>query len=260
MEDHRVKDLTLAIFQEIADEPEFRGSRNLGIVLQAYLRETEADARRLVDWARRRGTPVCVRLVKGAYWDYEVAHARLEHWPVPVWEIKRETDAEYERITRVLEASDAIDLAIGSQRALDRACARGARAQGIPARRRVPGALLHGVAARARPDRAWRARADLHAVRRADPRHGDLVRRLLENTSQESFLRRGSWNRSRSRSCWRIRSHPHVDRTDDGGAATAGDFGVSRRSTSPSQWARPFQDALAYVRGRWGSGIRWSSR
>src|SRR5262250_45279 len=93
MEDRRLRDLTLQIFMELGEEAEFRHERNLGIVLQAYLRDSETDARRLIAWARRRGTPVSVRLVKGAYWDYETAHAELEHWPVPVFETKPETDA-----------------------------------------------------------------------------------------------------------------------------------------------------------------------
>src|SRR5262249_38742949 len=48
MEERRLKDLTLAVFTELADEEEFRASRSLGIVLQAYLRDTEDDVRRLV--------------------------------------------------------------------------------------------------------------------------------------------------------------------------------------------------------------------
>src|SRR5262249_57924152 len=79
MEDRRLRDLTMRIFMELGEEPEFRHERNFGIVLQAYLRDAETDARRLIAWARRRGTPVTVRLVKGAYWDYETAHAELEH-------------------------------------------------------------------------------------------------------------------------------------------------------------------------------------
>src|SRR5690349_8122085 len=61
MEDRRLRDLTLRIFMELSEEDEFRHERNLGIVLQAYLRDAEDDARRLVAWARRRGTPVTVR-------------------------------------------------------------------------------------------------------------------------------------------------------------------------------------------------------
>src|SRR5262249_54178151 len=68
MEDRRLRDLTMRIFMELGEEPEFRHERNFGIVLQAYLRDAETDARRLIAWAGRRGTPVTVRLVKGAYW------------------------------------------------------------------------------------------------------------------------------------------------------------------------------------------------
>src|SRR5690606_7034104 len=54
MEDYRLKDLTFDIFFRIADDPAFRDYRSLGIVLQAYLKEAEQDARRLIQWARRR--------------------------------------------------------------------------------------------------------------------------------------------------------------------------------------------------------------
>ncbi len=50
-------------------EDEFRELADVGIVIQCYLRDAENDVLALRDWARRRGTPVWVRLVKGAYWD-----------------------------------------------------------------------------------------------------------------------------------------------------------------------------------------------
>src|SRR5690606_8950337 len=84
MEDYQFKDLTFAIFRRIGEDPEFRDFPHLGIVLQAYLRSAEDDARALIDWARRRGTPIHVRLVKGAYWDFETVRARLQGWPVQV--------------------------------------------------------------------------------------------------------------------------------------------------------------------------------
>jgi len=112
MEERRLKDLTIAIFRALCEEPEIRDYRHVGLVLQAYLRDTERDATDLVDWARSRGTPVTVRLVKGAYWDYETAHAALEGWPVPVFEHKAETDASFERLTRFFLAhADVVDLA-----------------------------------------------------------------------------------------------------------------------------------------------------
>ena len=85
MEQYAHKDLTFAIFRSVLSEPEFRDWPDVGIVVQAYLPETEADLATLRDWVRERGTPVTVRLVKGAYWDYEVLLARQLGWPVPVY-------------------------------------------------------------------------------------------------------------------------------------------------------------------------------
>ena len=46
---------------------------------------TEGDLDALYSWVERRGTPVWVRLVKGAYWDYETVVAAQHGWPVPVF-------------------------------------------------------------------------------------------------------------------------------------------------------------------------------
>src|SRR5438034_1182999 len=194
MEDRRLRDLTLRIFMDLAEEPEFRHERNLGIVLQAYLKDAEADASRLIAWARRRGTPVSVRLVKGAYWDYETAHAELEHWPVPVFETKPEPDASFERLTRLfLEHADAIDLAVGSHNIRSIAHALAAReAYGLAAGR-VEFQALYGMAqplVRALTERGERVRIYM-PFGELIPGMAYLVRRLLENTSNESFLPRG---------------------------------------------------------------------
>ena len=194
MEDHRLRDLTLDIFMELGEEPEFREVRNLGVVLQAYLRDAAADARRLVAWARRRGTPVTVRLVKGAYWDYETAHARLESWPVPVFEVKRETDASFERLTRLLlEHADAVDLAVGSHNIRSIAHALAVRETlGLP-QSQLELQALYGMATplvRALTERGERVRIYM-PFGELIPGMAYLVRRLLENTANESFLRRG---------------------------------------------------------------------
>lgn len=102
MEDYAVKDLTLDVCEELFMEPEFRDYPHFGIVLQAYLKDGERDATRTIEYAKRRGTPIWVRLVKGAYWDSETVWAAQRHWPVPVWEQKWESDACYERMTRML--------------------------------------------------------------------------------------------------------------------------------------------------------------
>src|SRR5581483_8866726 len=69
MEQYAYKDTTLRIFREVLTEPAFRDWSDVGIVLQAYLRDTEADLDAMLRWAAARPAPVWVRLVKGAYWD-----------------------------------------------------------------------------------------------------------------------------------------------------------------------------------------------
>src|SRR5262249_15473661 len=104
MEQYAYKDLTFDLFKTLLLEPEFRDWPDVGIVAQADLPETRADPSALAGWARERGTPVTVRLVKGAYWDFEVLLARQLGWPVPVFQGKWELDASYERCTEFLMA------------------------------------------------------------------------------------------------------------------------------------------------------------
>src|SRR5262249_28730431 len=102
MEQYSFKDTTLQIFEEVLSEAEFYDWPDVGIAIQPYLRDTDADLERLRRWAARRGTPVWVRLVKGAYWDYETIQAAQNGWPVPVWTRKWQSDAAYERQTHFL--------------------------------------------------------------------------------------------------------------------------------------------------------------
>src|SRR5438874_7118963 len=77
MESYAHKNTTLELFKTIFSEEEFRDWPHGGIVIQAYLRDSEADLRNLIEWGRARGTQFAVRLVKGADWDYETAKSRL---------------------------------------------------------------------------------------------------------------------------------------------------------------------------------------
>ena len=100
MESYRTKDLTLHVFQNVLMEDEFRDFADVGIVIQCYLSDADADLVQSARLGRRRGTPVWVRLVKGAYWDYETVLARATGWPIPVFQEKWQSDANFERLTR----------------------------------------------------------------------------------------------------------------------------------------------------------------
>ena len=101
MEHYDVKDLTLELFRQLMDTPEL-ATLNAGVVLQAYLRDSYRDLTELAEWASGRRPPVGVRLVKGAYWDQETIVSRAQGWPVPVFEQKAQTDANFERCVRLL--------------------------------------------------------------------------------------------------------------------------------------------------------------
>jgi RHH-type proline utilization regulon transcriptional repressor/proline dehydrogenase/delta 1-pyrroline-5-carboxylate dehydrogenase len=192
MEQSAYKDLTIRIFQEILDEAEFRAWPDAGIAIQAYLHSCAADLQNLLDWAKRRGTPIGVRLIKGAYWDYETVVAAQEDWPLPVFAHKWETDASYERMTLFLvEHHQWLRPAFGSHnvRSLAHAMAA-AQLAGLP-ERTCEIQMLYGMA-----DPIKDALVGLRQRVRVYTPYGQLlpgmaylVRRLLENTANTSFLR-----------------------------------------------------------------------
>jgi RHH-type proline utilization regulon transcriptional repressor/proline dehydrogenase/delta 1-pyrroline-5-carboxylate dehydrogenase len=192
MEQYSFKDLTLAIFLGVLEESEFHAAPYAAIALQAYLRDADKDVRDLIGWARRHKRRIGVRLVKGAYWDSEVAWAKQKGWPIPVFLDKAETDASYERLSRLLLGSrDVIDPAFGSHnlRSL---------AQAIVAAKelRIPSngyeiQMLYGMAEpirRAIIQNGQRVRVYM-PVGELLPGISYLIRRLMENTSNTSFLR-----------------------------------------------------------------------
>src|SRR6059058_1636835 len=108
MESYAHKNITLELFKTIFTEAEFKDWPHAGIVIQAYLRDAETDLRSLIDWGRARGTRFTVRLVKGAYWDYETIKSRQNGWNCPVYFQKPESDVNFEALSRVLLENESI--------------------------------------------------------------------------------------------------------------------------------------------------------
>lgn len=192
MEQYAVKDLTLAIFEQVLSEPEFRDWPDVGIAVQAYLRDTEADLRRLLHFSRTRGTPFWIRLVKGAYWDYETVAARQAHWPIPVFTEKWQSDASFERCTAfLLENHQWLRPAIASHNIRSMAHALAvAEHLGLP-RNSYELQMLYGMGDQLKTaflERGERLRI-YTPFGKLLPGMAYLVRRLLENTSNTSFLR-----------------------------------------------------------------------
>ncbi|MBA3883206.1 MAG: L-glutamate gamma-semialdehyde dehydrogenase, partial [Chthoniobacterales bacterium] len=192
MESYAHKNSTLDLFKALFTEGEFKSWPHAGIVVQAYLRDAERDLRELIGWARQRGTRFTVRLVKGAYWDYERIKSAQNGWSVPVWQQKPESDANFETCTRVLlENEDIVTAAFGSHNVRSIAYAQAlAEEMGID-KSRFEFQLLYGMAGpikRALVEMGYRVR-EYSPVGELLPGMAYLVRRLLENTSNEGFLR-----------------------------------------------------------------------
>lgn len=192
MEQYELKDFTLDVFKELLLEDEFKTYPHWGIVIQAYLRDSLQDVRAMVEFAKRRGVPFTIRLVKGAYWDFETVHAQQTGWPVPVYTNKRESDANYEECAVVLlQNTNHIRLAVGSHNVRSIAAILvHAERMGIDPRA-FEIQMLFGMAdpiKKSLVKMGYRVR-EYAPVGELIPGMAYLVRRLLENTSNESFLR-----------------------------------------------------------------------
>ncbi len=197
MEHYYYKSLTIEIFKSILEE--FKDYPYAGIAIQAYLKDTREDLLSLVERAKERGRRIAVRLVKGAYWDYEVVINRQKGWPVPVFLNKEETDMNYEELTEILlENSEFIRPAVATHniRSISRAIAA-AEALNLP-KEAFEFQMLYGMAEpvrRALEKMNYRVRV-YTPVGELIPGMAYLVRRLLENASDESFLRRSFFEKA----------------------------------------------------------------
>jgi proline dehydrogenase len=177
------------VFELLDEDPDV----SAGVVLQAYLRDSPEHLDRILDWAgrSRRATPLVVRLVKGAYWDHEIVEARQHGWSPPVFEVKADCDRNFEQLTRrLLDARPLVRVALGSHNlrsvahavAYNRAAGGDDRDLELQVLRGLGDDLARALARQGMRVRAYCPVGDLVAGM------AYLVRRLLENTSNESFL------------------------------------------------------------------------
>jgi RHH-type proline utilization regulon transcriptional repressor/proline dehydrogenase/delta 1-pyrroline-5-carboxylate dehydrogenase len=184
---------TLELVFELLEEDELRDGLSVGLVLQAYLRDSPAHLDRILSFAAAtpRSPPLTVRLVKGAYWDHEVVEARQHGWRPPVFEHKADCDLNFEELTRrLLDARPLARVAVGSHnlRSVAHAIAY-SRATGgddadleLQVLRGLGDELAVALASSGLRVRSYCPVGELVAGM------AYLVRRLLENTSNESFL------------------------------------------------------------------------
>jgi proline dehydrogenase len=193
MESFDSREAVFDLVLELLSEEEFRSGPSTGVVLQAYLRDSPEQLDKILDWARHstRTSPLQVRLVKGAYWDHELVQARQHGWPAPVYEVKADCDRNFEALTcRLVQARPAVRVAIASHnlRSVAHAIAVGRLHGGedrdleLQVLRGLGDELQDALCTRGLRVRTYCPVGDLVAGM------AYLVRRLLENTSNESFL------------------------------------------------------------------------
>ena len=173
IEQYALHEITYALFEDLAQSPDLRAWPHLGIVVQAYCTHAEAYLDRLHTIAATRGAPVTVRLVKGAYWDYEVMRADQDGLVAPVFLHKGETDAHFERLSRwLLERRGALPPAFGTHnlRSIAHAMAVAESLNAAPGEFEFQ--MLHGMAHARCLAPARSRRAGIYARRRSVARHG----------------------------------------------------------------------------------------
>ena len=182
-------ELSLLLFERLAYTSDLDAWEGIGMAVQAYSKRTPA----VIDWLADLNRPVMVRLVKGAYWDYEIKRAQVEGLAgFPVYTRKAHTDVAYLACAaRLLRTAHLVPQFATHNAHTIAAVVELAAASG----KRYEFQRLHGMGALLY-DEARRQLPQLAPVRVYAPvgPHKDLlaylVRRLLENGANSSFVNR----------------------------------------------------------------------
>ena len=193
MEQAELEPLILTVFTRLFSEPSYQYFPHAGIALQAYLKHSTHTLDSLLEWGKRRNAPFGIRLVKGAYWDSEVIRYQQRGWPIPVYLQKTDTDANYEHLAqRIVDHRTFIRPAFGSHNIRTLAFVQAMGESLHLPQGTFEYQMLYGMAEPLRDavvEQGFRLRV-YTPIGELIPGMAYLVRRLLENTSNESFIRR----------------------------------------------------------------------
>ncbi len=199
MEHFQYRSLVTDIFSELVQMPEFKNYPHFGTVVQAYLKDSEKTLDGLLKVASKRDVPFTLRLVKGAYWDSEVVVARQQGWPIPVWEEKWQSDAQYEKLTqKMMKNHGHIRTALGSHNLRSIVHGLALQRELNVAADQFEIQLLYGMGwpiAQAVEKEGVQVRLYGPVGNLVDGM-GYFVRRILENTANGSFLRKMDANQN----------------------------------------------------------------
>jgi RHH-type transcriptional regulator, proline utilization regulon repressor / proline dehydrogenase / delta 1-pyrroline-5-carboxylate dehydrogenase len=194
-EDTSLNPIIYDLFKRVAEDPDYKDLPLLGAVVQCYQKNALSLLDSIIEIGRNSSGPTprfAVRLVKGAYWDSETTLARSNGWESPLFTEKWQSDENFERCVDLLLSHTATILpafASHNIRSLSYACML-AKKRGISVND-FELQMLYGMAepiAHAFAQKGYLVRMYV-PLGELIPGMGYLVRRLLENTSNESFLR-----------------------------------------------------------------------
>ncbi|MBI4296292.1 MAG: proline dehydrogenase family protein [Chloroflexi bacterium] len=188
------REITWYIFSEVfGPRSSFNRWDGAGITIQSYFKDSENYLQTVIDFAKQRQAPLQVRLAKGAYWNLEVITAHQNHWPVPVFEQKNDTNMAFHNMfATLLRESRHVSVAVAGHNIIDHARTEALRESLGLAEGMVEHQTLFRTAegvSRALKRMGWVTR-DYVPSGELVPGMAYLVRRVQENTSPEGFLMR----------------------------------------------------------------------
>ena len=194
MEQYDLKEIILTTYRRVMQEPEFVGWSGCGLALQSYLHEATDDLDALLEWSASRTAPVTLRLVRGAYWDQELILSRKDGWPLPVWEHKPQTDRSFEHcLSKLFQAHSQLRPAVATHNVRSIALAMALAESSGAGKEGFEFQMLYGMGEALRSavvGMGYRVRL-YTPFGELLPGMAYLVRRILENSSSQSFLHLG---------------------------------------------------------------------
>ena len=194
MEQYDLKGIILDSFRQVMLEPEFIDWSGGGVAIQAYLKDATYDLDAMLEWSEGRGDAVTIRLVRGAYWDQEMILSRRDGWQLPVWPNKHQTDRSFERcLSKLFQVHTRLRPAVATHNVRSIALAMALAEESGAGKDGFEFQMLYGMGEALRSaivEMGYQVRL-YTPFGEILPGMAYLVRRMLENSSSQSFLHLG---------------------------------------------------------------------
>ena len=199
MESYRDLAITAEAFMHTLDQDEFKHTY-AGMALQAYLPDSFDILREISAWARGRvdagGSPVKIRIVKGANLEMEKIESALSDWPLAPFDNKLKVDANWKRMIEFgmqSESIRAVRLGVASHNLFDLAyaykVAQANRVTDYFSFEMIEGMANHVRRAIQETGQELVVYAPVASKEQFINAIAYLIRRLDENTGEKNFLR-----------------------------------------------------------------------